>query len=82
MLHNILYFDILYDILLCDSHFIGGTIMDITETGMTDLQFKYELRRQLENWEDVTELLDNGDLDGVRKKAERIIIRIKASLMY
>lgn len=55
--------------------------MDITETGMTDLQFKYELRHQLENWEDITELLDNGDLDGVRKKAERIIIRIKASLM-
>ncbi len=50
------------------------------EMGMTDNQWKDNLRGQLENWEDVEELLKSGKTEEALKKIERIKARIKKGL--
>lgn len=47
------------------------------EMGMTDNQWKDNLRSQLENWEEVEELLDSGKTEDAKKKIEKIKARIK-----
>ncbi|WP_434310152.1 hypothetical protein [Hominifimenecus sp. rT4P-3] len=50
------------------------------EMGMTDNQWKDNLRTQLENWEEVEELLDSGKTEDAKKKIEKIKARIKKGL--
>ncbi|MCM1124283.1 MAG: hypothetical protein NC416_17000 [Eubacterium sp.] len=48
--------------------------------GMTDNQWKDNLRGQLENWEDVEELLKEGKTEEALKKIERVKARINKGL--
>lgn len=50
------------------------------EMGMTDNQWKDNLRIQLENWEEVEELLKTGKKEEALKKIEKIKARIKKGL--
>ena len=50
------------------------------EMGMTDNQWKDNLRGQLENWEDVEELLKDGKTEEALKKIERVKRRINKGL--
>lgn len=50
------------------------------EMGMTDNQWKDNLRSQLEDWEDVEELLNAGKIEEALKKIERVKARIKKGL--
>lgn len=47
---------------------------------MTDNQWKDYLRGQLENWEDVEELLENGKVEEALKKIRRAKDRINKGL--
>lgn len=55
-----------------------GEQMD--DIGMTDNQWKDNLRGQLENWEDVEELLRAGKTEEAIKKIERVKARINKGL--
>lgn len=60
---------------------IGGRNMEEMETmGMTDNQWKDNLRGQLENWEDVEELIKSGKADEALKKIEKVKARINKGL--
>ena len=48
--------------------------------GMTDNQWKDNLRCQLEDWEDVEELLKSGKTEEALKKIERVKNRINKGL--
>ncbi len=48
--------------------------------GMTDNQWKDNLRVQLENWEDVEELVKDGKTEEALKKIDRIKGRINKGL--
>ncbi len=48
--------------------------------GMTDNQWKDNLRVQLENWEEVEELLDSEKIEEALKKIKKIKARIKKGL--
>ena len=50
------------------------------DIGMTDNQWKDNLRGQLENWEDVEELLRTGKTEEAIKKIERVKARINKGL--
>ncbi len=55
--------------------------MEKMETmGMTDNQWKDNLRGQLENWEDVEELIKSGKADEALKKIEKVKARINKGL--
>lgn len=55
--------------------------MEVTEVmGMTDNQWKDDLRAQLENWEEVEELLRDGKSEEALKKIEKIKARINKGL--
>lgn len=55
--------------------------MEIEETmGMTDNQWKDNLRGQLENWEEVEELLRSQKTEEALKKIEKIKARINKGL--
>lgn len=55
-----------------------GEQMD--DIGMTDNQWKDNLRGQLENWEDVEELLRAGKTEEAIKKIEKVKARINKGL--
>ena len=60
---------------------IGGLNMEEMETvGMTDNQWKDNLRVQLENWEDIEELIKSGKTDEALKKIEKVKARINKGL--
>ena len=48
--------------------------------GMTDNQWKDNLRSQLENWEEIEELLNNNKVEDALKKIEKIKNRIKQGI--
>ena len=48
--------------------------------GMTDNQWKDNLRSQLEDWEDVEELLQSGNVEDALKKIKRVKDRISKGL--
>ena len=48
--------------------------------GMTDNQWKDNLRGQLENWEEVEELLNAGRVEDALKKIEKVKTRINKGL--
>lgn len=50
------------------------------ETGMTDLQWKASLRQQIEDWEDVRDKLESGNVDEALKKIDKVMTRISKSL--
>ena len=50
------------------------------EMGMTDNQWKDNLRMQLEDWEEVQELIECGKLEEAKKKIEKIKNRINQGL--
>ena len=50
------------------------------DMGMTDNQWKDNLRGQLENWEDVEELLKSGKTEEALKKIDKSKARIKKGL--
>lgn len=50
------------------------------DMGMTDNQWKDNLRGQLENWEDVEELLQSGKVEDALKKIKRVKERINKGL--
>lgn len=50
------------------------------DIGMTDNQWKDNLRGQLENWEDVEELLRAGKTEEAIKKIEKVKARINKGL--
>ena len=50
------------------------------EMGMTNEQWKDNLRIQLENWEDIEDLLASGKKDDALKKIGRIKERIKQGI--
>lgn len=55
--------------------------MKMEETmGMTDNQWKDNLRGQLENWEEVEELLRTSKIEDALKKIEKIKARINKGL--
>lgn len=55
--------------------------MEIEETmGMTDNQWKDNLRGQLENWEEVEELITSQKTEEALKKIEKIKARINKGL--
>jgi len=55
--------------------------MKMEETmGMTDNQWKDNLRGQLENWEEVEELLRTQKIEDALKKIEKIKARINKGL--
>ena len=55
--------------------------MEVMENmGMTDNQWKDNLRGQLENWEDVEELLKAGKTEEALKKIEKVKARINKGL--
>ncbi|MDE6664233.1 MAG: hypothetical protein K2K46_12955 [Lachnospiraceae bacterium] len=55
--------------------------MEEMETmGMTDNQWKDNLRVQLENWEDIEELIQAGKTDEALKKIGRVKARINKGL--
>lgn len=49
------------------------------DMGMTDNQWKDNLRVQLENWEDVEELLNSDKKDEALKETERVKERIRTT---
>ena len=50
------------------------------EMGMTDNQWKDNLRSQLEDWEEVEELLSSGKTEDALKKIGRVKARIVKGL--
>lgn len=55
--------------------------MEEMETvGMTDNQWKDNLRVQLENWEDIEELIQSGKTDEALKKIRKVKARINKGL--
>lgn len=55
--------------------------MEVTEVmGMTDNQWKDNLRVQLEDWEEVEEFLRDGKTEEAFKKIEKIKARINKGL--
>lgn len=55
--------------------------MEVTEVlGMTDNQWKDNLRVQLEDWEEVEEFLRAGKTEEALKKIEKVKARINKSL--
>ena len=50
------------------------------EMGMTNEQWKDNLRIQLENWGEIEDLLDSGKKDDALKKIGRIKERIKQGI--
>ena len=48
--------------------------------GMTDNQWKDNLRGQLEDWEEVEELLQSGKTEEAMKKIEKVKVRINKGL--
>ena len=50
------------------------------DMGMTDNQWKDNLRSQLEDWEDVEELLQSGKIEEALKKIQRVKNRINKGL--
>ncbi len=48
--------------------------------GMTDNQWKDNLRSQLEDWEEVEELLNSNKVEDALKKIEKIKNRIKQGI--
>ena len=55
--------------------------MEEMETvGMTDNQWKDNLRGQLENWEDIEEFIKSGKTDEALKKIEKVKARINKGL--
>lgn len=52
----------------------------VEEMGMTDNQWKDNLRNQLENWEEVEELLKDGKTEDALKKIEKVKTRINKGL--
>lgn len=60
---------------------IGGLNMEEMETvGMTDNQWKDNLRVQLENLEDIEELIQSGKTDEALKKIRKVKARINKGL--
>lgn len=52
----------------------------VEDMGMTDNQWKDNLRSQLENWEDVEELLQSEKIEEALKKIQRVKDRINKGL--
>lgn len=52
----------------------------LEDMGMTDNQWKDNLRSQLENWEEVEEMIRAGKPEDALKKIEKITTRIKKGL--
>ena len=50
------------------------------DMGMTDNQWKDNLRSQLEDWEDVEELLEDGKVEEALRKIMRVKTRINKGL--
>ena len=46
----------------------------------TDLQYKDDLRKQRDDWQEILEYISNNEPEKVKKKAEKILNRIKESL--
>ena len=53
---------------------------EMESMGMTDNQWKDNLRGQLENWEDVEELIQSGKTDEALKKIRKVKARINKGL--
>ena len=53
---------------------------EIETMGMTDNQWKDNLRGQLEDWEDVEALIKSGKTEEALKKIERVRARINKGL--
>lgn len=45
-----------------------------------DLQYKDDLRKQRDDWQEILEYLENSEPDKAKKKAEKILSRITESL--
>lgn len=55
--------------------------MEVMESvGMTDNQWKDNLRGQLENWEEIEELIKSGKTDEALKKIGKVKARINKGL--
>lgn len=46
----------------------------------TDLQYKDDLRKQRDDWQEIIEYINNNELEKAKKKAEKILNRINESL--
>ena len=46
----------------------------------TDLQYKDDLRKQRDDWQDILEYINNNELDKAKRKAEKILYRINETL--
>lgn len=46
----------------------------------TDLQYKDDLRKQRDDWQEILEYISNNEPEKVKKKAEKILSRINESL--
>lgn len=56
-------------------------VSEVNETmGQTDIQFKDELRKDLIKYEEFLELINEGDIDRLKRKITAEIERINASL--
>lgn len=47
---------------------------------VTDLQYKDELRKQRDDWQEVVAYINNNEPEKAKKKAERILERIRETL--
>lgn len=47
---------------------------------MTDLQYKDDLRKQRDDWQEILEYISNNESEKAKKKAEKILNRINESL--
>lgn len=50
------------------------------DMGMTNEQWKYNLRIQLENWEEIEDFLNNDKTDEALKRIKKIKERIKQGI--
>lgn len=50
------------------------------EMGMTDSQWKDNLRTQYDDWEYVQELINNGDIEKANEKIEKIKSRLRKGI--
>lgn len=46
----------------------------------TDLQYRDDLRKQRDDWTDLIEYIDQNDVEGAKKKAQKVLNRINESL--
>lgn len=46
----------------------------------TDLQYKDDLRKQRDDWQEILDYVNNNELESIKKKAEKILNRISETL--